>query len=979
MTIENFAHYKIIKSLGKGGMGEVFLVEDTKLSRRAALKFLSSEASLNRERLHRFEQEAHAISSLNHPNILTIYDFGQFDGREYIATEFVDGETLREHLAHNAADLQKILEIFAQIAAALEAAHENGIIHRDIKSENIMIRRDGLVKILDFGLAKLAGKTSEMAVAVDAEAPTRANLSTAPGLVMGTSFYLSPEQSRGKKVDARTDIWSFGVVLYEAITKTYPFNGETTSDVIASILKTEPAPLNLYMPQVPAELQRIVKKTLRKNCDERYQSVTDLIIDLKKLSRELNAANDSEFSAVSPETQDIAGDVYTDRIGGVSTKPPTADSYFAKTPNHSWMFPLIGLGLLLLFAAGWYVWRHYSETATVSSTPLAVTQLVSWKNDLGEKMQNHARFSPDGRFIVFSSTNGGGRDIWLKQMSGGDAIQRTKNETAASNPIWSADGEQIAFLSAHGGQPGIWKMPALSGAPVLIKPLDGLDNYKLVHWSKDGKTIYYDFQRNLYALDIATQQEKPLTNFELVPYIERYFRFSPNEESVVYVDGNAEQKEIWIMQKDGGKPQRLTGDATNDSNPVWLPDGKRIVYNSARNHIKQIWTAFTDGRPPAQLSINNDDSDILDVSSDGSKILYFSEKDDADLWGVNLNAGKEFQVTSDLGLELWADVAPDNSSIVYQETNLSNAVNLLNGSLIKKSLKPDGQSIALAEDGFEVRWSPDGTRVAFLRRNPDSTTNLWMVGSEGGNARQLSASNIIFGGNSYLVPYNQLETQDYQWSPDGKSLIFCAKKDGVSNVRQVAADGANETALSDNNEPKLIFFSPMLSPDGQRVAWLSLLPDKKFLRSVWISEAGKAREIYQSNSLTHLVGWSASGKELIVRTIEGETAEPQVTRDVDLFSLSLDGATRPIARLPQTHFQNIQLSPDGKNIAYMTRADGVGSLQIILANGGNPKTIVTGNDTRVYFSNLVWSPDGKNIYYGKQASWSVISMIENFK
>ncbi|MGI8469314.1 MAG: hypothetical protein ACR2N3_12765, partial [Pyrinomonadaceae bacterium] len=636
------------------------------------------------------------------------------------------------------------------------------------------------------------------------------------------------------------------------------------------------------------------------------------------------------------------------------------------------------LGLLLAFIGGWYLWRHYPSSESSSNVPLAVTQVISWKNDLGEKMFNRARVSPDGKFIAFSSTKDGGSDIWLKRMSGGEAIQRTKNEQADSNPIWSADGEQIAFLSAHGGQQGIWKMPALNGAPVLVKPLDSL-NYNLVHWSKDGKTIYYDYKRNLYALDIASQQETLLTNFELTPYVERYFRFSPDEESIVYVDGNAEQKDIWIMKKDGSKPVRLTNDAPDDSNPVWLPDGKRIVYNSTRNHINQIWLAFTDGRAPAQLNAGNSNSDILDVSPEGSKILYLSEKDESDLWGVNLDTKKEFQLTSDLGLELWVDVAPDNNSIVYQATNLPNTDNLLHSSLIKKSLTPDSQPVTPAEDGFAPRWSPDGTKLAFLRSNPDKTKHLWLVGSEGGNAREVTTSNVIFGGNSSLVPYNSVENHDYQWSPDGKSLIFCAKKYGVSNVWRIADDGASETALSDNTEPKILFFSPMIASDGQRVAWLSVLPDEKFLWKVWISEAGKPREIYQSNSLTHLIGWSSSGKELIIRTIDGITTEPQATQNVDLYTLSLDGATRPLARLPQANFQNIQLSPDGKNIAYVTRANGAGSLQIIPATGGNPKTVVTGNDTRVYFSNLVWSPDSKNIYYGKQASWSVISMIENFK
>lgn len=977
MAIEDFAKYKIIKRLGKGGMGEVFLAEDKKLSRRIALKFLSAEALLSKEQIHRFEQEALAISSLNHPNILTIYEIGQSDGREYLATEFVDGKTLREFISQESPDLQKILDVAVQIGAALETAHEQGIIHRDIKPENIMVRRDGLVKVLDFGLAKLVQKVTESAVvaAVDAEAPTRANLSTAPGLIMGTSFYLSPEQARGKTVDARTDIWSLGVVLYEAITRHHPFRGETTSDVIASILKTEPPPLNSYIADIPDELQRIVKKTLRKDREDRYQSARELLVDLKNLNRELSYAKDSDAS-ITPVTQPNEPHPQTDpQIEGVSTKPQNFDSSSAGKTNRVWAGLAAVMLLALIVFSGWYFWRRVPETAANSDASLAVTQLINWKNDLGEKIVNRARFSPDGKFIAFSSTKNGKSDIWLKQVGGGEAIQITKDAQTSLSPVWSADGGQIAFVSERSGQKGIWKMPALGGTMTLIKPLDSL-NYKLVQWSKDGKTIYYNFRNNLYSLDTASQQAVPLTNFDEEAHTGD-FRLSPDEESFSYINGSDEESEIWIMKK-GGEPKRLTNDSTEDSNPVWIPDGDRIVYNLTRNNINQIGLAFTDGRAPVSLSVNNDGK-VLDVSPDGSKILFISERNEADLWGVKLDTGKEFQLTSDLGLETWSDVSPDNNSIAFEKTNLPTSDDLRKSSIMKRAVKIDTQSVLLAENGFNAHWSPDGTQLAFLRQVNSEVINLWTVGSEGGNARQITNSNVTFGGNSVIVPYNLVETQDYQWSADSKSLIFCAVKDGIANVMQVNADGTNETMLSANSEPKLLFFSPMISPDGRRVAWLSLMPDKKMTRTVWISEAGKSRSVYQSDSLFHIIGWSSSGNELIIKSLENTVSEPQVTKDVELFSLALDGTKHSIAKLPQTHFTNIQISPDRKQIAFVSRPSDMSSLEIIPSTGGAPKTIITGNDARIYFSNLVWSPDAKTIYYGKQASWSILSMIENFK
>jgi eukaryotic-like serine/threonine-protein kinase len=278
--------YKVLTRLGAGGMGEVYLAQDPRLDRKIALKLLPAYFTTEANRIHRFEQEARAASSLNHPNILTIYEIGQADGHHFIATEFINGVTLRERLAGTPMKLSEALEIALQVAAALTAAHAANIVHRDIKPENIMIRDDGYMKVLDFGLAKL----TERSAAVDTEAATRAMVKTNPGVVMGTVAYMSPEQARGLSVDARTDIWSLGVVLYEMATGRVPFEGETATDVILSVVEREPPPLAQYSREVPAELERIVNKALRKNRDERYQTVKDLSLDLKSLKQELEVA-----------------------------------------------------------------------------------------------------------------------------------------------------------------------------------------------------------------------------------------------------------------------------------------------------------------------------------------------------------------------------------------------------------------------------------------------------------------------------------------------------------------------------------------------------------------------------------------------------------------------------------------------------------------------------------------------------------------
>src|SRR5436190_9832516 len=295
MDLENIGRYRILQKLGSGGMGEVYLAEDTQLGRKVALKLLAQELTQNRDRLNRFDQEAYAASALNHPNILTIYEMGDEAGRHFIATEFVDGETLRHRLGGPPMDLSEVLNVGIQIAGALEEAHAAGIIHRDIKPENVMIRRSGHVKVLDFGLARLVEKSA--AEDTDTEAVTRALVQTDAGMVLGTSQYMSPEQARGKPVDARTDIWSLGVVLYEMATGRPPFHGETKTDVIVAIARNEPPPIARFAPNAPAEFEWIVLKALRKDVDERYQTIKELESDLKKLKQRIEFHSQLEQSA----------------------------------------------------------------------------------------------------------------------------------------------------------------------------------------------------------------------------------------------------------------------------------------------------------------------------------------------------------------------------------------------------------------------------------------------------------------------------------------------------------------------------------------------------------------------------------------------------------------------------------------------------------------------------------------------------------
>ena len=384
MDPEKVSHYRILEKLGAGGMGVVYLAEDMKLGRKVAIKILSHEYTTNKDRLHRFEQEASAASNLNHPNILTIHEVGDDDGRHYIATEYIDGVTLRRKLASTQLQTHEVLDVAIQVASALEEAHTAGIVHRDIKPDNIMIRRNGYVKVLDFGLAKLTETVDR--TPLDAEAATRVMVQTDAGVVMGTSHYMSPEQARGKPVDARSDIWSLGVVIYEMVAGRTPFDGETSTDVIVAITQKEPPPLARFAPNVPAELDWIVMKALRKDRDERYQTIKELLTDLRRLKQRLEFEAELERSAAPGS---FSGSRISEVAAALTTPEravPTAEKTISHVSSaeyiasgikrHKIAIAVVALVLVAATTSAFFFYRRNSKPLTDRDTVL-VTDFVN--------------------------------------------------------------------------------------------------------------------------------------------------------------------------------------------------------------------------------------------------------------------------------------------------------------------------------------------------------------------------------------------------------------------------------------------------------------------------------------------------------------------------------------------------------------------------------------------------------------------------
>ena len=402
MAIESISHYRIIRKLGAGGMGEVYLARDTRLDRKMALKLLPQRFTQDQDRLRRFAQEARAASALNHPNIITIHDIGKHDSTHFIATEYVEGGTLRDLLRHTRIDLTQALDIASQIASALVAAHRAGIVHRDIKPENVMLRPDRIVKVLDFGLAKL---TDHNPSTIDSEAPTMANANTEPGKILGTVNYMSPEQARGKPLDARSDLFSLGVVIYEMVAGYAPFEGETASDLIAAILKSEPPPLVRHSPDVPPELERIVAKALSKDREERYQTAKDLLIDLKHLRRQIEVDAEVERSispastkpplATGGSAQATASDAVVES-GQTTVRPTSSVEYIITGITEHTKVATAGLILLLVLGIGFYVLLRPSVASKETNLPTSSIGSLAVLPFVNESDNSDVEYLSDG-------------------------------------------------------------------------------------------------------------------------------------------------------------------------------------------------------------------------------------------------------------------------------------------------------------------------------------------------------------------------------------------------------------------------------------------------------------------------------------------------------------------------------------------------------------------------------------------------------
>ncbi|HKQ07144.1 MAG TPA: protein kinase [Blastocatellia bacterium] len=952
MVSRSISHYRVLRKLGEGGMGEVYLAEDTRLARQVALKVLPPHVAADEDRVRRFVLEAKAASALNHPNILTVYDIGDSENSRFIATELVNGETLRSRLRRAPFSLRESVDVAMQVASALTAAHGAGIIHRDIKPENIMVRPDGLVKVLDFGLAKLL---APIRGAADSEAETLAKGMTRPGSILGTLQYMSPEQVRGQSLDARSDLFSLGAVLYEMLNGKGLFDKPTQSDVIAAILMEAP-----ILSDLPPQLQSIVAKSLQKDKAKRYQTSQELLLDLKRLNRELELSD--QPVAVSPQTGEVAA---------FATSIMTARRFSLRQT-----LAILLLACLALIAVWWFAVRRPATTPA----PLKITEVATWRSAPGEGY-SVGSLSPDGSRVAFVTNIGGARNISVKQTAVNDSrVQTIKDGPYTDQPIWSPDGQEIAYFSTRGNQHGLWRVAYLGGSPSLIQSVPAADT-KPRYWSKSGE-LYYEAKQNLFALNVKLGQTSQLTSFDSASTSAYSLNISPDEKQIVYIAVEGEQWGVWTMPARGGAARQVVNSAAEIRNAVWHSDSRRILYSALVDGVFQIFVTDTDASQPAQITFGDSDCFVLDVATDGAKILYGSSKEESDVWSVSIT-GEETALTSDLNSELWPSIAPDCKTVAYLSVkNLSQGDKLASGAILLKPTYSDASPTQLAADAFMPTWSPDGKQVAFMRE-ADGVYNIWAIQAVGGEARQLTNGGVLAVPLS-VMPYNRTQTSDFGWSPDGRRIVYRSKKSGAPNLWLVSADGANDTQVTDNRDSNLRYYSPLWSSDGKRLAYTSKpdnAVDGKTINRVWVVdvETRTAQTVFQSENFLRLLGWSEDGKRLIFATLNAKPSAASLP-DISIAETSVaPGESHTLAKLQSAYLYNIHLSADGRMIAYVGQPDGKDNLYTMPTGGGAPKKLTANTDARLYFSSLAWSPDGKAIYFGKQWRHSLLSMISNFK
>lgn len=888
------AHYRIVSKLGEGGMGEVYRARDTRLDREVALKILPAAVAANQDRMDRFVREAKSAAAFSHPNIAQIFEIGEEDGTRYIAMEYVEGETIRELVTRRKLEIKRSIELATEVASGLAAAHKQGVIHRDIKPENLIATSGNKVKILDFGLAKLIQSHNEiegLSQLSTALLPSSSATETAPGVVMGTVSYMSPEQARGETLDPRTDIFSLGVVLYEMVTATRPFTGNSAIDTLHAILNVNPKPITELSSQAPPQLEDILEKALAKDRIDRYQHAGDFELDLRRLKNALQSN-----SLRSLRSQPV-----------VKQNPQTFIPRF-------WLAASIGLLLLSTVAIGaWYL--GYLTAPKAMGIGLERVTFTPLTTDPG--YEGEPSFSPDGQTIAYVSDRTGNFEIFLKQVSGGPDINLTNNAADDAQPAFSPDGKQIAFVSTRSGTSSllyygydlplmggdIWIMPALGGSPRRIAEAGNFPT-----WLPDGSGLVYTSgpQRRQKIFTVTASggepKEIPVTfsASEPPPRFLLYPSYSSDNDWILFVVDSVAAHSIYVVSAQGGEPQRLA----LGRKPVWAANSGAIIYTNdepGKNH--SLWQVPFDSvkgkvaGSAGPLTVGRGHDTQATVSRDGGSIVFTALQVSFNLEGVTFDSeqgrltGEPKSITDGSDVIYFFTPSPDNRSIAFEShRGASSHIWRVDRGSIRVQLTNDP-----SYDDHWPRWSPDGRSIAFIRKRSragQANSDVWVMAADGANPQLVIEKAASFS---------------LAWTPDSRGLVYFSQGDNQIHF----FDLSSKTARQLTNEQN-ISFVPTISPDGKWLIFQSTRAGNVDIRAVPIG-GGESRSVVSTSHQDFHPFVSPSGRWLYFQLDHKNICRvPGPTQDWRL------SAPERVTNFPESglFLEDPQISLDGREFLY---------------------------------------------------------------